>query len=323
MGLLAGATQYASGLDAASGQKLSKALYAAFAGLTFTGGCALPALTFAPTVWPRRWILPAVAAAGAAGFSWGMGLFHLPTAALIAPDYRGVLSLQLALFLAGGCSVLALAVADWRSRKDAESALLALWVMGTFVFASLLNWTVNARSVLPMIPAVGILLARRMETGKWPLAKLAAPLVVSGMISLCLTWADTNLANSARTAALFVRDHLRAPGVKISFEGHWGFQYYMEAFGCSPINIHEFHFQTGDMVVIPNNNSNAYVHSIPPAWIASQQVLAIAAGNGLTTMNQALGAGFYSDVWGPLPFSFGRVPSEDYSLLRLQAPATK
>ena len=71
---------------------------------------------------------------------------------------------QLALFIAGGLFTVALAVTDYWKSRSPDSLLLGLWVFGTFVFASLLNWTVNARSVLPLIPAAGILIVRRLET---------------------------------------------------------------------------------------------------------------------------------------------------------------
>ena len=58
---------------------------------------------------------------------------------------------------------MALAAADAWKRKDADSLLLMLWVFGTFIFTGFVNWAINARSVLPLIPAVGILLARRVD----------------------------------------------------------------------------------------------------------------------------------------------------------------
>jgi hypothetical protein len=35
----------------------------------------------------------------------------------------------------------------------------------------------------------------------------------------------------------------------------------------------------------------------------------------LSTMQKQMGAGFYSDVWGPLPFAFGFVPPEQYDFV--------
>jgi len=187
------------------------------------------------------------------------------------------------------------------------------------------NWTVNARSVLPMIPAVGILLARRVETaggpaGKPPLAKLVAPLVVSGLVALWVTGADAGLANSARTAAQYVRDRWRTPAVQVRFEGHWGFQYYMQAFGFSPVDSRGFRYANGDLLVIPDNNSDSSVQSIPPRVVASRETLAFPMNAGVTTIGAASGAGFYSDRWGPLPYAFGPVPPEGYTVLRLRLP---
>ena len=114
-------------------------------GLSFAGGCALPALTFAPVIWSRRGLLLGGAAAGIAGLLVSMGKLNMPSA--IAPDHRNVLGLEMALFIAGGIGALALAFADWRRSRDANSVLLLLWVLGTWVFASFVNWIVNARSV--------------------------------------------------------------------------------------------------------------------------------------------------------------------------------
>jgi hypothetical protein len=36
----------------------------------------------------------------------------------------------------------------------------------------------------------------------------------------------------------------------------------------------------------------------------------------VATMSQAVGAGFYMDRLGPLPFAFGAVPAEKYYILR-------
>ena len=316
-GLVGGAADYAQSKDAVG-------FYKALVGLSFAGGCALPALTFAPVMWSRRAILLGAIAAALMGLGVGIGVLGMPPA--VAPDHRNVLSLQLALFVAGGVSALALAFTDWRRNRDADSVLLLLWVLGTWVFASFVNWTVNARSVLPMIPAVAILLARRLETlgsfaGKLRMAKLVVPLVVSAAVALWVTWADASLANSARKAAQYVRDHLSKPGINVSFEGHWGFQYYMQAYQYQPIDFRDLHVGNGDLVVIPQNSSYAAPQSIPASVVASRGVLALPVKAGMTTMSQAWGSGFYSDALGPLPYSFGPPLSEYYMVFRLKTPA--
>ena len=103
------------------------------------------------------------------------------------------------------------------------------------------------------------------------------------------------------------------------FQGHWGFQYYMQELGASPVDYKSSPVNPGDLVAIPSNNSNL----IPPPVSKSTLLDTISAdGSGFfATMDQATGAGFYSSVWGPLPFAFGHVPSEYVRVYELKQPS--
>src|SRR6266699_5047920 len=141
----------------------------ALVGLSYAGGCTLPALVFAPIVWSRRQIMIGVSCSGLATLLImrrlvGLGLPLGGTVAVaLLHHHWPLISIHLILFIAGGISVLALAAADYWHERDADSLFLASWVVGTFAFTAFLNWTINARTVLPLIPAIGILLARRLE----------------------------------------------------------------------------------------------------------------------------------------------------------------
>ncbi len=180
--------------------------------LSFVGGCALPALTLAPLIWKRASIFAVCFASGIAGFLISTGRLSLGATLWPFDFYQHwfVVGIQLTLFIAAGLSVLALAVTDAAERRGADSLLLLLWIFGTFIFTGFVNWMINVRSVLPLIPAAGILLARRidkMETlrprsKRWHTAKLMTiALAATGAVSLWLTWADTEMANSGHTAA--------------------------------------------------------------------------------------------------------------------------
>ncbi len=304
-------------------------LISGLVGLAFLGGCALPILLFSPFLWNRRHLILGSLAAALAGLAVGMG-WLLPL--IHDPRQNWVwIGAQFAFYVAGGISVLGLVIADYRRRYrrqgDADSILLALWVLGTFLFAAFLNWTVNARSVLPLIPAAAILLARRLDEDETRVAStwrssgmssgvLAVPLAVSAIISLSIAWGDTALANSGRTLASLIHQQTQSQPGSVLFEGHWGFQYYMQLFGARPVEYDNFAFQTGDLVVTPENTTSTF--PIAPQFVATQQILQIDPHAHVATM--ALGAGFYSSVWGPLPFSFRRVPSEPYLLVQLQQP---
>ena len=114
--------------------------------------------------------------------------------------------LQILFWTIGGLGVLVLTAADIWSRRDARSGFLVLWVLGTFLFAAFFNWTVNGRSLLPLAPAVGILLARRLEqnilTGrKTCLCSAAICLAAGAALALLVTQADFCLATAVRQSA--------------------------------------------------------------------------------------------------------------------------
>src|SRR5262249_54556590 len=100
------------------------------------------------------------------------------------------------------------------------------------------------------------------------------------------------------------------------FEGHWGFQYYMQRFGAKPADIRNSPFRSGDVVIIPENTTNSF--GPPPNFLLSdEKIINFELDQRFATMSQPLGAGFYASVWGPLPFSFGTVPPERYLVARL------
>ena len=287
-------------------------------GLSFTGGCLISALALAPLLWSRRQMAIGAVLSGLATLSVAAGWVHLSTHV----THWGWVEIQLAFLVAGGISLLALAVVDAGKNRNADSAFLTAWVLGTYIFAVYVNWTTNGRSILPMIPAVGILIARRLEITQRivSLARLAVPLGAAGMVALWITCADTGWAESAKKAADLIHQKTRTESGTVWFAGHWGFQYYMQAYGAHSVDVSNFSssFHAGDFVVLPKNNTNLF--DIAPEFVTSREVIEVSMPRRAATMCPELGAGFYSSVWGPLPFAAGPVTPERYSLLRLGAP---
>ena len=201
-GLLMDAAEYATQFRGQFNQQTQQWYHKALVGLAFTGGCALSALCFAPVLWSRDGLFAGLGLAGvlvwASSLVDRIGVFAMRDSSGV----RWPLAIQLGLCAAAGIGLLALAVADLMAHRDAKSILLFLWIAGTFVFATFLNWTINGRSVLPMVPAVGILIMRRIEVwktiGERSRARLAWPLVPAAAIALAVAWADYRFANSAR-----------------------------------------------------------------------------------------------------------------------------
>jgi len=278
--------------------------------LAFAGGGLAIATFLALLVWR-----PAALAAGALVVS---GLFVVAFAGGALSRKYGALAgtsslwlgAQMIFWATGGLAILAAAVMDaWRQR-DAQSILLALWVGGTFAFAAFGNWIVNGRSLLPLAPAVAILFVRRLErwTPSKPGEKPVVFCVIAGAaLALAVVRADCRFAQAARESAELAGAKYGASPGRLWFEGHWGFQYYMEKQGFAPAGAPQVPAE-GDRLAIPMNNSNT---TPPDPHIAHPwKALLVNGPRHLTTTSRDTGAGFYASEWGPLPFAFGNVPPE-------------
>ena len=308
-GLLLDAGSYAVEYSQKKGPGI---FFQTLSGLVFTGGCLITALFYSSLLWRKTVLVSGAVAAmllvGALSCMQRVGNFPIHTDTGVNWPFV----IQYSIFLLGGVSILALAVVDSLKRKDADSLLLLLWVMGTFIFASFLNWSLNGRSILPMAPAVGILLMRRIETSEgtgkqWP---ILVPLVPAALVALAVTWGDARLAATAREAATVIRLKYASNVRNLWFQGHWGFQHYMELAGGKAVDMGRSYLVGGDVVIIPLNATNLYPFS--PTVTTKIDNLQFTASRWVSTMDHPLGAGFYSDIWGPLPFAFGPVDPEDY-----------
>jgi 4-amino-4-deoxy-L-arabinose transferase-like glycosyltransferase len=247
-GLVTDALAYASKLQVGGG--LTSKLVAS---LAFTGGCVFLPLVAAPLLWGRK----VLAACGGGALALALLLASMKRVGMFSVVDAGFVKwlavAQIALFACGGALALILAANDVFHRKDADSVLLLLWTTGTFLFAGVVNWTVSGRNILPLVPAISILIARRLElvgaargapacpdlkkTGTYTATPpgrfrlLWVPLAISLAVGLTVAWGDWKLAESARTAAITLQQQYGQHSNAMTFEGHWGFQYYMESFG--------------------------------------------------------------------------------------------
>jgi hypothetical protein len=281
-------------------------------GLFFTGGCLFPVLFYVPFLKSRKVLI-----SGIAIFLVLLPLLYFWIARGLTSRSGALVTAEGALFATIGIGILALAVADVVQQKTADSVLLSLWVIGTFFFATIMNWSITSRTLLPMAPAVVILLIRRFKISapSNPLT-LWWPLLPAALVSLLITTADYRLADTARLASRSFQNRFRNEPGTVWFEGHWGFQYYMEQWGAKPLDRTERRMISGDVLIIPLSNSNVSLTpplptTGPPEQVNYPQFL-------LATMSPEMRAGFYSSKWGPLPWVFARIPSEHYLIFRVK-----
>lgn len=303
-GLLADAAQYPTATQHAS---VMSTLNSVISGFAFAGGCLAGVFFFAPLLWGRQQLVIGTAASlilGAALYVIARNSFP---SALNALEVAQVL-----LWFVGGMSVLCLAAVDVYQRRDAGSLLLASWVFGTFVFAAFFNWVVNGRSILPMAAPASILVMRRLELrAKHGVAfsrrTLIIPTVAGATLALWVAVADYFFALAPQTAAQMVCSAYGKQGHRLWFQGHWGFQYYMEKGGAVALDLQQLNLKTaelkaGDYIAMPSDNSNVSPLDEP---VIQQETVSVPVPGGITTMNPPSGSGFYASRWGPLPFAVG------------------
>jgi 4-amino-4-deoxy-L-arabinose transferase-like glycosyltransferase len=314
-GLLTDAASYAS-KKRWSLEPGVKLLWGGLFGLAFTGGGIATVLFYAPLLWSRRILISGVALMVVFIFSLGLVGKISDFPVRYGNVVRWDILLQFGLMSLGGVCIIWLAVEDLYKCRDCKSLLLFLWVLGTFFFASFVNWTINERSILPMAPAVGILLGRTIDRQGGTARRMAGwrvswPLILTAIVALSVCWADYTLADTARQAAKKIHEtYKNRQPVVVWFQGHWGFQYYMEGYNGRAVDFNCSMPHRGDIIALPMNSTHLrplledrtfrvwVFNFIPCRW--------------LSTMELSVGAGFYSSVRRPLPFAFGRVPTEEY-----------
>jgi 4-amino-4-deoxy-L-arabinose transferase-like glycosyltransferase len=276
--------------------------------LSFTGGGVAATLFLAPWLWRGRALAAVLVVTALVGgvLCFGDVLHKYPS---LHGSARLSVAAQFMLWMWGGVLVLWLAADVLRHPREPQAWLLALWLTGTFLFTAFGNWTINGRTVLPLAPAVGILLARRWERpGPRPAWALPASLAVCAVLALLVVESDFQLAVAARRNAQEVMAKLGRGRGTVWFQGHWGFQYYMEQLGAKAADLEHFTPSPGDILVVPLHNT--CTSEPPPDRFARRDVMGVPGPAGLTTFHAAVGAGFYSSYYGPLPFAFGQVPAE-------------
>lgn len=282
-------------------------------GLAFLGGCFPVALLLGPLSGGRLFKqFTFIFTAGVLALTFYQG--GIGEHSFVSDDGTNFsLIIQFWVFsLAGFCLVMA-CIKELSNGLDHDSVFLLLWFFGIFVFASYLNWTINARSFILLVPAVGILLSRRLEQwgvggGKFKTIIAGSMIGFAGLVAVAAVYADYVWSNMARTAAREITARFDDPR-RLFFQGHWGFQFYMEKAGALPMDFESVDYKKGELVVVPKNNTS--VRGLPPVFVYVGQVK-YSHNSIVATMSPAGSSGFYSSILGPIPYIFEKPRDEIY-----------
>jgi tetratricopeptide (TPR) repeat protein len=92
----------------------------------------------------------------------------------------------------------------------------------------------------------------------------------------------------------------------------------MELRGAKIAEYHKVRLAAEDILIVPENNY--YTFPVSPDKIVRlrETIELFSACRWLTTMNRFGGAGFYADMWGPLPFVIASALPERYHVLQIE-----
>ncbi|QDT49900.1 Dolichyl-phosphate-mannose-protein mannosyltransferase [Symmachiella dynata] len=232
-----------------------------------------------------------------------------------------------AMTFAGSIAVV-IAIASCIARRDGDSLLLGLWFFGTLFFCSFINWSVNVRVILLAIFPLCVLVVRWGESLKKSQSWLLWTKIAVGptlLVSLIVAIADYDFASVGREFAQTTVRELIQSGEQVTFAGHWGFQYYMEKEGAQPIDFDAdltlneqrgYYLNKSGIMIYPLNNARLNPRMYNIALI--EEVNSSLPRFGVHSMCGQANAGFYSSVWGTVPYNIDpEIPVDAFSVYRI------
>jgi len=140
-------------------------------------------------------------------------------------------------------------------------------------------------------------------------------LTPAAAITLSLVVANYQLANSARTAAKQIAAKYKTADHNLWFEGHGGFQYYMEKFGGQPVDVERSLLLPGDIIAVVLRGDFVVLPSGSVGPV-NTIMLRLYSWMNLQANNARSAAGFYTSDCGPVPFAFGGLPPQEYFIVK-------
>jgi hypothetical protein len=201
-----------------------------------------------------------------------------------------------------------------------DRLFLGCWALGA-AFYNLWLSVASARYSMMVWPPLLLLLwpeRSRNAGGRNSRTVLNWVLAANVVWALLIACADAQHASAVRE---FVQHHLpqaraEAKGGKVWCVGHWGFQYYTERQGC-PIPTPDRIPAEGEWII--HAHDPAYT-GLPPSLVARMKpvvTVSVPARLPLVLHKGSARAGFYSDAWGVLPYTFSRGPLAEFTLYRV------
>jgi hypothetical protein len=148
---------------------------------------------------------------------------------------------------------------------------------------------------------------------RWLIPSVAGAGAILGLLILL---GVRDLAETQRRAvANLIEPHISL-GERVWFAGHWGFQWYAELAGASPVTLLPPFPGRGDIIVV----SEIDFPHFPQKWSARTVLQRVPdTGHGIgRVMDAEAGVGFFSTPWGYLPWAWGPGRTSRFEVWRVE-----
>ena len=197
-----------------------------------------------------------------------------------------------------------LLVALLTRRRVEQGTLLWVWLLVPVPLIAYVQ--VAPKYLLPALPAAAILAAHGLDRFASRTAILAGITAAGATLGFLILSADARMAGAARTAAArLIRPRVEA-GQRVWFAGHWGFHWYAEEAGAMVLSLDPPFPRRGDVVVSSSVDRTTGLLAVLPRTLIESWGSSEPSGQ---VMSRPGNAGFFSDLWGLLPWSWG--PPDD------------
>jgi len=259
----------------------------------YAGGALFPLCLL--VVWHLRGNRLVLSLLAGVSLAAAAALLILAPARVPGPDLAMFLLAAVGAFLLLGALLAALASEREHAWPLAATlgALAALQVVAS-LFAS-------ARMLLLPLPFLMLALVGGPKPA--PRKLVTAVLCLNLLLGLGISLGDYRYANAYRALAPEVAREATAGGGDGWFVGEWGLRNYLEAQGLRYLTTYDLSPRKGDRVVIPGLNCPWPLHEELQKRLGEPTTLTVPGTCAIRTMDPALGAGFYSDGYGVLPFA--------------------
>lgn len=209
---------------------------------------------------------------------------------------------------------------SWSINKwAADNVFLCVWFAGMLVGCIVAFYSGSARYLLPACPALLLFLIRSDEErlGTLSRARLfyATLIGVQLVVGIFMAESDYEFARMGRLEAQYFRERYLSKPQPFLVSGEWGFRYYLTAIGGETL-ARDTTAMPGELIVKSRLCLGLPFDDELSRSLEQLEQRTYRIRSPIRLLDEHSRAGFWSDGWGVLPFSFSREKMDDLYIYR-------